>query len=147
VFGDDVASIPPDAIAVVGMSGRFPDSDTLDEFWRLLETGTTTHQEIPLSRFGVDDFYDPSCSKHNALLARHGCFIKKPGDFDHRLFNISPSEALQMDPVQRMLLMTTYESLEMAGYGPAAAADGEQAPPRIATYFGQTTDDWKTINE
>lgn len=146
-FGDDVGSIPPDAIAVVGMSGRFPDSDTLDEFWRLLETGTTTHQEIPSSRFSVDDFYDPSRSKHNALLARHGCFIKKPGDFDHRLFNISPREALQMDPVQRMLLMTTYESLEMAGYGPAAAAESEQAPPRIATYFGQTTDDWKTINE
>lgn len=146
-FGEDVGSIPPDAIAVVGMSGRFPESDTLDEFWRLLDTGTTTHQEIPSSRFCVDDFYDPSRSKHNALFARHGCFIKKPGDFDHRLFNISPREALQMDPVQRMLLMTTYESLEMAGYGPAAAAGGEQNPPRIATYFGQTTDDWKAINE
>lgn len=48
-----------------------------------------------------------------------------------------------MDPVQRMLLMTTYEALEMAGY----ADDSEQAPPRIATYFGQTVDDWKTIQE
>ncbi|KAF2792359.1 putative polyketide synthase [Melanomma pulvis-pyrius CBS 109.77] len=146
-FGDGISSIPPDAIAVVGMSGRFPDSDTLDELWHLLETGTTTHQEIPPSRFCVDDFYDPSRSKHNALLARHGCFIKKPGDFDHRLFNISPREALQMDPVQRMLLMTTYEALEMAGYAPASSADGEPTPPRIATYFGQTTDDWKTIND
>ena len=146
-FGDDVGSIPPHAIAVVAMSGRFPESDTLDEFWRLLETGTTTHREIPPSRFCIDDFYDPSRSKHNALLARHGCFIKKPGDFDHRLFNISPREALQMDPVQRMLLMTTYESLEMAGYGPAATVGREQTPPRIAAYFGQTTDDWKTIDE
>ncbi|GFF26151.1 conidial yellow pigment biosynthesis polyketide synthase [Aspergillus udagawae] len=146
-FGSSLDSIPPDAIAVVGMSGRFPESDTLDEFWRLLETGKTTHQEIPCSRFSVDDFYDPSRSKHNALLARHGCFIKKPGDFDHRLFNISPREALQMDPVQRMLLMTTYEALEMAGYAPPSAAEHKQFPPRIATYFGQTTDDWKTINE
>ncbi len=142
-FGDDLSSIPSDAIAVVGMSGRFPESDTLDELWRLLETGTTTHQEIPSSRFNMDDFYDPSRKKHNALVSRHGCFIKKPGNFDHRLFNISPREALQMDPVQRMLLMTTYEALEMAGY----ADDSEQAPPRIATYFGQTVDDWKTIQE
>ena len=142
-FGDDLSSIPSDAIAVVGMSGRFPESDTLDELWRLLETGTTTHQEIPSSRFNMDDFYDPSRKKHNALVSRHGCFIKKPGKFDHRLFNISPREALQMDPVQRMLLMTTYEALEMAGY----ADDSEQAPPRIATYFGQTVDDWKTIQE
>ena len=142
-FGDDLGSIPSDAIAVVGMSGRFPESDTLDELWRLLETGTTTHQEIPTSRFNLDDFYDPSRKKHNALVSRHGCFIKKPGDFDHRLFNISPREAMQMDPVQRMLLMTTYEALEMAGY----ADNSEQAPPRIATYFGQTVDDWKTIQE
>lgn len=142
-FGDDLSSIPSDAIAVVGMSGRFPESDTLDELWRLLETGTTTHQEIPSSRFDMTDFYDPSRRKHNALVSRHGCFIKKPGNFDHRLFNISPREALQMDPVQRMLLMTTYEALEMAGY----ADDSEQAPPRIATYFGQTVDDWKTIQE
>ncbi len=142
-FGDDLSSIPSDAIAVVGMSGRFPESDTLDELWRLLETGLTTHQEIPSSRFNMDDFYDPSRRKHNALVSRHGCFIKKPGNFDHRLFNISPREALQMDPVQRMLLMTTYEALEMAGY----ADNSEQAPPRIATYFGQTVDDWKTIQE
>ena len=142
-FGDDLSSIPSDAIAVVGMSGRFPESDTLDELWRLLETGTTTHQEIPSSRFDMTDFYDPSRRKHNPLVSRHGCFIKKPGNFDHRLFNISPREALQMDPVQRMLLMTTYEALEMAGY----ADNSELAPPRIATYFGQTVDDWKTIQE
>ena len=142
-FGDDLSSIPSDAIAIVGMSGRFPESDTLDELWRLLETGTTTHQEIPLSSFDINDFYDPSRKKHNALISRHGCFIKKPGDFHHRLFNISPREALQMDPVHRMLLMTTYEALEMAGY----SENSEQAPPRIATYFGQTVDDWKTIQE
>ena len=142
-FGDDLSSIPSDAIAIVGMSGRFPESDTLDELWRLLETGTTTHQEIPASRFNLDDFYDTSRKKHNAHVSRHGCFIKKPGNFDHRLFNISPREALQMDPVQRMLLMTTYEALEMAGY----ADNSEKAPPRIATYFGQTVDDWKTIQE
>lgn len=142
-FGDNLSSIPSDAIAVVGMSGRFPESDTLDELWRLLETGMTTHQEIPSSRFNMDDFYDPSRKKHNALVSRYGCFIKEPGNFDHRLFNISPREALQMDPVQRMLLMTTYEALEMAGY----ADNSEQAPPRIATYFGQTVDDWKTIQE
>ncbi len=48
-----------------------------------------------------------------------------------------------MDPVQRMLLMTTYEALEMAG----CTDSGEEAPPRIATYFGQTVDDWKSIQE
>jgi iterative type I PKS product template protein len=143
-FGNSIDSTSQEEIAVVGMSGRFPESDTLDELWSLLESGMTTHQEIPTSRFCVDDFYDPSRRTHNAMISRHGCFIKKPGDFDHRLFNISPREALQMDPVQRMLLMTTYEALEQAGYSPS---DNKKEPPRIATYFGQTVDDWKTINE
>ncbi|KAG6016599.1 Type I Iterative PKS [Claviceps pusilla] len=154
---DGVVSVSRHEIAVVGMAGRFPESDTLDEFWQLLESGQTTHREVPSSRFNVDDFYDPTRATHNALLARHGCFIKKPGHFDHRLFNISPREARQMDPVQRMLLMTTYEALEMAGYSPpggssnsgaAGAGSGSgRKPPRIATYFGQTVDDWKTIND
>ncbi|KAG5929991.1 Type I Iterative PKS, partial [Claviceps sorghi] len=148
---DGEASVSRHEIAVVGMAGRFPESDTLDEFWHLLESGKTTHRKVPSSRFNVDDFYDPTRATHNALLARHGCFIRKPGHFDHRLFNISPREALQMDPVQRMLLMTTYEALEMAGYSPRPGADAgnprPRSPPRIATYFGQTVDDWKTINE
>lgn len=142
-FGDDLSSISSNAIAVVEMSGRFPESDTLNELWRLLKTRTTTHQEISSSRFNMNDFYDPSRRKHNALVSRHGCFIKKPGNFDHRLFNISPREALQMNLVQRMLLMTTYEALKMAGY----ADDSEQTSSRIATYFGQTVNDWKTIQE
>lgn len=145
-FGDDIESVPRHEIAVVGMAGRFPESDTLDELWDLLDSSQTTHKEIPSDRFNVDDFYDPSRRTHNAMVSRHGCFLKTPGDFDHRLFNISPKEALQMDPVQRMLLMTTYEALEMAGYSPSASGNKEN-PPRIATYFGQTVDDWKTIND
>lgn len=35
-----------DLVAVVGMSGRFPHSDSLDEFWDMLEAGTDTHEEV-----------------------------------------------------------------------------------------------------
>ena len=57
---------------------------------------------------------------------------------------MSPREATQTDPGQRLLLMTTYEALEMAGYCP----DGSQSTNRrrIATYFGQTIDDWRQHN-
>ncbi|KAI0124107.1 BcPKS15, polyketide synthase, partial [Xylariales sp. AK1849] len=130
-------------VAIVGMSGRFPQSNSLHEFWDVLQAGIDTHQEIPVSRFPIDQFYDESGEGKNSTKARFGCFLKGPGLFDHRLFNISPREALQMDPLQRMLLMTTYEALEMAGY----PGSGVEESSRVATYFGQTTEDWRTIND
>lgn len=72
-------------------------------------------------------------------LARFGCFMNKPGFFDARLFNMSPREALQTDPIQRILLMVAYEALEMSGY---SGVRGQ----RVGTFFGQATDDWRESN-
>ncbi|CZR53709.1 related to polyketide synthase [Phialocephala subalpina] len=131
-------------IAIVGMSGRFPGCDSLDEFWKLLQEGKDMHQEIPSTRFDVNDFYDSSGKSKNAVLTRFGCFLENPGLFDNQFFNISPREALQMDPLQRMFLAATYEALEMAGYSPDSSKLDRS---RISTYFGQSTEDWRTINE
>ena len=49
-----------------------------------------------------------------------------------------------MDPLQRLILLSTYEALEMAGYGQHSPST---ASNRISTYIGQTTDDWKCVNE
>ncbi|KAG5931731.1 hypothetical protein E4U60_005821, partial [Claviceps pazoutovae] len=124
-------------IAEVSKAGRFLESDTLDEFWHLLESLQTTHREIPSLRFSVDDFqcslsYSATRFTHNALLARHGCFIKKPRNFDHRVFNISPREVLQMNLVQRILLMATHEALEMAGYSPPRRRGGGDSSNALA---------------
>lgn len=66
-----------------------------------------------------------------------------PGHFDNRLFNISPREAAQMDPIQRLLLMTSYEALESAGYSKDATLATESN--HIAIYFGQASEDWRDI--
>ena len=50
-----------------------------------------------------------------------------------------------MEPVQRLLLMTSYEAMEMAGYTPGGTPSTD--PKRIATYMSQTTDDWREINQ
>lgn len=81
----------------------------------------------------------------NAIPTHYGCFLDHPGLFDSRLFNVSPRESVQMDPLQRLLLMTSYEALEMAGYTQDGSLSTESK--RIATYMGQATDDWRCINE
>lgn len=87
---------------------------------------------------------DPSGVLKNTTVTPFGCFMDHPGFFDARLFNMSPREAAQTDPTQRLILLTTYEALEMAGY----SQDGTMSTDsrRIGTFFGQTTDDWRESN-
>ena len=42
---------PEAAVAVIGLACRFPGSDSLDEFWEVLESGSSMHQELPKDRF------------------------------------------------------------------------------------------------
>lgn len=133
-------------VAIVGMSGRFPGcNDDLEELWDLLVAGETTHEEVPASRFALHDFYDPTQTTKNAVLNRYGCFLRSPGLFDPRLFRVSPREAMQIDPLHRIFLMTTYEALQQAGYG--GVGPDSMHKSRTCTFFGQTTDDWRTIND
>ncbi|PCG98961.1 Acyl transferase/acyl hydrolase/lysophospholipase [Penicillium occitanis (nom. inval.)] len=129
------------AIAIVGMAGRFPGSESLEEFWQSLMDGLDAHQEIPNDRFDIEAFYDPTGRNKNSLSTRYGCFLRNPGEFDHRLFNVSPREAEQMSPLQRLLLMSAYEALQMSGYTSNGTLSTQSQ--RIATYFGQAADDWK----
>ncbi|CAD6579475.1 MAG: hypothetical protein ASARMPRED_009148 [Alectoria sarmentosa] len=73
-------------IAVVGMSGRFPGSDNLEEFWEILSQGRDLCQ-------------------------------------------------------QRLVLMSTYEALERAGY----SYESKDAL-RVGTFIGQSSDDWREAN-
>ena len=57
---------------------------------------------------------------------------------------MSPREAGQTDPMQRLQLMTTYEALEMAGYAPDRTASTHHT--RVGTFFAQSSDDWRQAN-
>ncbi|KIM92530.1 hypothetical protein OIDMADRAFT_62490 [Oidiodendron maius Zn] len=143
LHADDGGASLKGRIAIVGMAGRGPGSDNVDEFWDVIMSKQDLCQEVPKARFDVDEFY---CTQHERgsqrckMTTRYGCFMDNPGHFDSRFFHISPREAMLMDPTHRQFLMSTYEALEMAGY-----SDGQTRttdPNRIAAFFGQCTDDW-----
>lgn len=132
------ASLMAGRIAIVGMAGRGPGSDNVDEFWDVIMSKKDLCTEVPKDRFDVDDYY---CAAHERgdkkckMTTRYGCFMNNPGHFDSRFFHISPREAVLMDPAHRQFLTSTYEALEMAGY-----SDGQTRttdPTRIAAFFGQ----------
>ncbi|KAJ5377600.1 uncharacterized protein N7496_005009 [Penicillium cataractarum] len=122
-----------DDIAIIGMSGRFPGGRDLTEFWTTLQKGRRMHKPVPTDRFNVNQYSDLSGP------GMYGCFVDDIGDFDCSFFSMSPREAKQTDPTQRLLLMVTYEALETAGYS-------ANCNDRIGTFFGQTTDDWREAN-
>ncbi|OAA61847.1 polyketide synthase [Niveomyces insectorum RCEF 264] len=131
-------------LAVVGMAGRFPDAASHEKLWELLAKGLDVHRVVPPDRFPAATHVDPTGKSINTSHTPYGCWIEKPGLFDPRFFNMSPREALQTDPMQRMALTTAYEALEMSGYVPNRTPSTRL--DRIGTFYGQTSDDWREIN-
>ncbi|KAB5525769.1 hypothetical protein GE09DRAFT_1152588 [Coniochaeta sp. 2T2.1] len=131
-------------LAIVGMAGRFPDAASHEALWDLLAKGLDVHRVVPANRFNVETHYDPTGKAINTSHTPYGCWIENPGFFDPRFFNMSPREAFQTDPMQRMALTTAYEALEMSGYVPNRTPSTRL--DRIGTFYGQTSDDWREIN-
>lgn len=102
-------------IAIIGMSCRYPKSNTLEEFWNLLFTGADGTSLPP------DFRWLPEQSIRNAEEFRNtnAGFLAVPVDeFDSKFFGISNKEAIFMDPQQRLLHELIWEGLEDAAIDP-----------------------------
>ncbi|KAI0121114.1 putative polyketide synthase [Xylariales sp. AK1849] len=132
-------------IAIVGVSCRLPGGATdTEKFWEVLDQGLDMHRKIPADRFDVDTHYDPTGKSVNTSLTPYGCFIDEPGLFDAPFFNMSPREALQTDPMQRLAIVTAYEALERSGY--VANRTASTNLHRTGTFYGQASDDYREVN-
>ena len=100
-------------VAIIGLSGRFPGADSIDELWSLLKEGRET------TRFFSDDELDPSVPQE---LRNNPDYVKARGivnhvkSFDPAFFGITPKLAEMMDPQQRIFLEIAWEAIETAGY-------------------------------
>ncbi|KAI1130878.1 hypothetical protein F5Y10DRAFT_288595 [Nemania abortiva] len=141
------SNLPPsdtgELIAVVGMAGRFPGAESVDELWKTLVEGKDHHRLVPTDRFDVKSHVDQTGKLRNASLTPYGCFYDGVGDFDIALFRMSPREAAQTDPMQRLMLLTAYEALESAGYYDTGDPDSR---PRNGTFYGVAGDDYRQAN-
>lgn len=140
-------------IAVVGMSGRAPECDDLEQYWQVIKDGRDLAREIPPGRFDADGLFlsagdghhqhhqqrEPGSPPRCTSTCKLGCFLSDPGHYDPRFFRVSPREALLMDPGSRLFQMAAHEALESSGYscGTTPALD----PARIGVLFGQSNVD------
>lgn len=106
-----------ETIAIVGMHGYLPGAMELAAFWQNLELARPAIAEIPADRFDWRKYYDPTGKE--GMATKWGGFIPDIRSFDPNFFGILPDEADTLDPQQRLLLMSTYKTIEDAGYAPA----------------------------
>ncbi|MCT9088922.1 amino acid adenylation domain-containing protein [Streptomyces sp. ASQP_92] len=105
-------------IAVIGMACRLPGgANTPEEYWELLERGGDGIVEVPKTRWDAEALYNPDPEVPGTSYCSRGGFVATPIDlFDAPFFGISPREARSLEPMQRMVLETTWEAFERAGY-------------------------------
>jgi len=102
-------------VAVIGMAGRFPGANTIDELWDLLKEGRETVSFF--TKEELDPFV-PDEIKNDPDYVKARGIIDHPAEFDAAFFGINPKLAELMDPQQRIFLEIAWEALEGAGYIP-----------------------------
>ncbi|NOT89845.1 MAG: SDR family NAD(P)-dependent oxidoreductase [Lysobacter sp.] len=128
-----------DAIAIIGMSGVFPQAPDLDAYWRNLAAGKDCVTEVPLARWDIDEFYEPDVQRAMAQgksYCKFGAFVDEFAQFDPMFFGISPREAVNIDPHERLFLQEAWRAMEDAGYSSDAMRQRHRR--RVGVFVGVT---------
>lgn len=119
-------------IAVIGMSGKFPGADNINDFWENLKSGKEsigffTDEEILNEGEDKSVLENPNYVKANA-------YVEGKEFFDARFFAYRPDEALLMDPQVRLFHQCVWEAIEDAGY------DVANIKEKVGLFSGSATD-------
>ena len=115
-------------IAIIGMAGRFPGAENIEEFWRNLRDGVESltvlsEQQLEEAGAGAEAIRSP---KYVRVVRT----IPNWDHFDASFFGINPREADVLDPQQRLFLECSWTALEDAGYNP------ESCPGQVGVFAG-----------
>ncbi|MCX7293779.1 MAG: SDR family NAD(P)-dependent oxidoreductase, partial [Janthinobacterium sp.] len=121
-------------IAIISLAGRFPQADDLDTLWDNLCASRDGITEVPAARWDSASIYDPQPGRLGKSSSKWGGFIDGIDQFDAAFFQISPRDALSLDPQVRLFLQTAWTLLEQAGYTRESLRRRHQG--RVGVYVG-----------
>ncbi|MCK0471882.1 SDR family NAD(P)-dependent oxidoreductase [Halalkalibacter sp. APA_J-10(15)] len=115
---EELAPDSEDEIAIIGISGEYPHSKNISEFWDNIKMGKNCISQVPIDRWDWEEYYHPSkaAAFEGYIYCKEGGFLDEIYNFDNSLFNITPREAKLMDPQERRFLQIAWEALEDSGY-------------------------------
>ncbi|MFR9749890.1 beta-ketoacyl synthase N-terminal-like domain-containing protein [Nocardia sp. 004] len=135
-------STPPAAepIAVVGMSCRFAgDIDSPEALWRLLiEENDAITDAPPPWRRGDGHYRASDRATAGRTVSIAGGYLTDVAGFDAEFFGITPREAADMDPQQRLALELAWEAFEDAGIRPDRVQE-------TGVYFANKFNDYRAV--
>lgn len=132
----------PEPIAIIGMAGRFPGADGVEQLWQLLDTGTDAVGPVPPGRWDGAALHDPDPLKPGRITTDQGGFLADLDRFDASFFGISAREATGLDPQQRLLLESSWHALEDAGIDPRSLRGS-----KTGVFVGITNSDYARLLE
>lgn len=133
-----VTAIHAEPIAIVGLSGRYPEAVNIQEYWQNLREGKDCITEVPETRWNWKEYYSDDRTKNGHHYSKWGGFISGVDEFDPRFFNISPREAKFIDPQERLFLQHAWAAIEDAGYNRASLRTpyNNDLPGQVGVYVG-----------
>lgn len=105
-----------EGIAVIGMAGRFPKADSIDEYWDNLAGGRDCFTETSVDELVALGL--PRRVAEDPNVVRRCPRVLHPRAFDRHAFGMTSEEVNELDPQERVLLECIWHALENAGYDP-----------------------------
>ncbi|MEA2488771.1 MAG: hypothetical protein QOH21_563, partial [Acidobacteriota bacterium] len=136
-----------DSVAIVGLSGRYPEAVDLEAYWRNLRDGKDCITEVPKERWDWREYYSEDRTESGKHYSKWGGFIAGVDEFDPLFFNISPKEAKLIDPQERLFLQHAWMAIEDAGYTRAALQQSSEndLPGQVGVYVGLMFTEYQLI--
>ena len=126
--------LPENAIAILGMAGRFPGARDLETFWENLRQGVESIRTLTDEEQLAQGVLPSTLA--NPHYVRSGGFLEEIDLFDAPFFGYSAREAALLDPQQRLFLECAWEALETAGY------DSLRIAGPVGVYGGTSTNSY-----
>jgi len=110
-----------EAIAIIGMAGRFPGAKTLEAFWDNLRNGREavrffSDDELLAGGVSPELLDDPDYVKASIPL-------EEMDQFDAGFFDYTAEQAEIIDPQHRLFLEACWQAMENAGYPPGSGEE------------------------
>ncbi|WP_405496404.1 beta-ketoacyl synthase N-terminal-like domain-containing protein [Nocardia sp. NBC_00511] len=122
-----------DPIAIVGMSGLLPKARNHREYWQNIVDGVDCTEDVPASRWSLDDYYDADPATPDKTYSRRGAFLPDV-DFDPLEFGLPPNQLEVTSTMQTLSLGVARDLLVDAG----ATGSDWYDPARTGVVLGTT---------